>query len=453
MKKFILFLILSLFSIVPAYSYQISFPGAKNLSIQSDGIFFAGCVNKNEDVFINGEKIVPNANGAFSKSYKLNLGDNTFSIKSSEDKKTPEDTYIIKRLPIDNLNTNLVEFPPQSYKTTKDNVVLRSTPIDFGMNRMGYLPQGTDLIINGTKNEFSRVFLSPTNEGWVFTKDTIPDIRPPQVMGEFIGEGVSCEDNEYINNYKFSKNLPYSTKLDNNTLTLEVYNVENQNNQTFSTQIDVPNPQRYGISMDNGVLVVTVEEAVLEKQKFCVIVDAGHGGHEPGASGCLGDFEKDINIGIAKQLEKSLKSNCVPTILTRDSDKDVGLDERVNSAKNGGAVLFVSIHLNSVPENVNPNNFSGTTTYYYNEQAKSFACNVQKSLVNGLCTKDNGVKQASFAVIRPTEYIGILVEVAYMVNPSDVELYKSKDFYKKTADGIANGILDYINCLTVPNTP
>ncbi len=159
MKKFMLFLILILFQIVPAYSYQISFPGAKSLSIQSDGIFFAGSVNKNEDLFINGEKISPNASGAFSKSYKLNIGDNTFSIKSSEDKKAPEDLYTIKRLAIDNLSTNLVEFPPQSYKTTKDNVVLRSTPIDFGMNRMGYLPQGTDLIINGTKNEFSRVFL------------------------------------------------------------------------------------------------------------------------------------------------------------------------------------------------------------------------------------------------------------------------------------------------------
>ena len=67
------------------------------------------------------------------------------------------------------------------------------------------------------------------------------------------------------------------------------------------------------------------------------------------------------------------------------------------------------------------------------------------TLVSELNTKQEGVKTASFAVIRPTEYVGILVEVAYMTNPFDSVLYKKEDFSYNTAKAIADGIMDYIN--------
>jgi N-acetylmuramoyl-L-alanine amidase len=61
-----------------------------------------------------------------------------------------------------------------------------------------------------------------------------------------------------------------------------------------------------------------------------------------------------------------------------------------------------------------------------------------------LGTKKDGTKTASFAVIRPTDYIGVLVEVAYMTNPIDSLLYTKEDFPRETAKAIAEGILDFL---------
>ena len=100
--------------------------------------------------------------------------------------------------------------------------------------------------------------------------------------------------------------------------------------------------------------------------------------------------------------------------------------------------------MNSIPESADPNTHKGTGTYYYTDFSKPLAENIQTETVKSLGTKDNGITQASFAVIRPTEYVGVLVETAYMINPEDVELYKSKDFFKKVAIGVANGVNKYL---------
>src|SRR5574344_64082 len=303
MKKFLLLTLLFFIPFwTPAYSYQISFPQSKNVSVQSDGIFFAGSVDKNEEIFINDEKIIPNSNGAFSKSYKLNVGGNTFVVKSSDIKYSSVDTYTITRLPQNTNSDELVEFAPKNYETQKNDVVLRSSPVDFGANRMGYLPQNTDLIINGSKNGFSRVYLSPTKSAWISTKDIMPDIRQSAQKGEYSNNSISFDGGKCIYNYNFSKNLPYSTTLINNVLNIEVYNVSNQENETFSSKIRVCAPARYSINMNNGILSVSVPKSVSVQKDFIVVLDPGHGGTEFGAMGCLGDKEKDVNLEIAKQL-------------------------------------------------------------------------------------------------------------------------------------------------------
>jgi N-acetylmuramoyl-L-alanine amidase len=62
-----------------------------------------------------------------------------------------------------------------------------------------------------------------------------------------------------------------------------------------------------------------------------------------------------------------------------------------------------------------------------------------------LQTVNGGVTQASFAVIRPTEYIGVLAEIAYLVNPEDVSIYKSKRFYHNSALALYKGLVNYIH--------
>lgn len=442
MKNILLILFLALFAF-PAYGYDIAFPLSNNLTLDQDGVFFIGKVSKNETIKINGRKINARKNGSFAESFKLSMGENIFCVESSINK-TPE-KYIVTRVLPKNNQTGLIEFPAQDFKTIHNGVILRSSPIDFGMNRIGYLPKNTDLQITGTKNEFSRVYLNNKESGWVMTKHIMPEQRENTVVGEFRGETINSDCNLIEYNYRFSKNLPYSIVYDNGKLLIDVYNVENRAGETFHTEVNLPTPNCYSAKMSGGVLSICLRQNALKSLK--IVIDAGHGGSEHGAIGCLLDLEKDMNLKAAKALKAELKGLGYDVLLTRNSDKYLSLTDRVNFAIDKKGVVFVSLHMNSVPESSNPNEHKGTGTYYYNEFSKPLAEYIQSETVKSLGTYDNGITQASFAVIRPVEYVGVLVETAFMVNPDDVEIYKSKDYFKKAALGVASGIDKYIKTL------
>lgn len=442
MKRLLLFVI-SLFIGLPVFSYDIAFPLEKNVTLTQDGIFFVGKVDKKETLWINDTQVKVKDNGTFAESFKLNAGENIFYIGTDLD--NMRDKYTITCIKPVDLNSDLVEFSVKDCRTVCDNVILRTTPIDFGMNRIGYLPKNTELKITGLKNEFSRVYLNQNLSGWVFTKHIVPEQRDVVILGEFRGQNIESEAGLQTYVYKFSKNLPYSVVFDNNRLLIDVFNVENRQNETFHSEISLKEPYCYSSKMQDGELVVSVPKISLSKKHVKVVLDPGHGGKENGAIGCLSDLEKDMNLKAAKIVFKELKSRKYKVCMTRKSDKFVSLQDRVNYTKDKKGVIFISLHMNSVPENVNPNSHKGTETYYYTDFSKPLADCIQSEVVKSLKTKDNGVIQASYAVVRPTEYVGILVETAYMVNPEDVEIYKSKKFFKNVAVGISNGLDKFLS--------
>ena len=133
-------------------------------------------------------------------------------------------------------------------------------------------------------------------------------------------------------------------------------------------------------------------------------------------------------------------------IMTRECDGTISLDDRIKLAKENCSNLFISIHLNSIPDiEMNVNKNRGTSVFYYNQNSKELANTLENALTQALNTRNDGVKEASFAVLRPTDYIGVLIEVAYMTNPMDSVLYKNENFARETAKAIADGILDFSN--------
>ena len=441
--KRVLLLIIFCFYLMPAYAYEVAFPQKKDLSLVSNGIFFVGKVDKHESLWINGQKIQIQKNGSFAESFKLNPGDNTFYLTNK--KKNVIDKYIITSLSPSKSSSNLVEFPIQECTTNTDNVILRSTPENFGMNRLGYLPQNTDLQINGIKNDFVRVYLNKNLSGWVASDSVIPEQRENKILGEYKSEGINSDSITETYKFKFTKNLPYSTKFEDNLLYTDVYNVTNCPNETFHSVIELKPPYCYSVKMKDGELSIKLPRVDMSSPK--IIIDAGHGGKEPGAVGCMSDLEKDLNLKAAKALKKELKSRDYKVLMTRNSDKYISLKDRVNFTKDKKGIIFISLHMNSIPEYADPNTHKGSETYYYNEFSKPLAKSVQLALTKSLGTRDNGVKQASFAVIRPSEYVGILVETAFLINPEDVEIYKSKDYFKKVSKGVTNGIEKYLNSI------
>ncbi|MFW5809197.1 MAG: N-acetylmuramoyl-L-alanine amidase [Halanaerobium sp.] len=187
------------------------------------------------------------------------------------------------------------------------------------------------------------------------------------------------------------------------------------------------------------------EEMEEEKEigSHLIIVDAGHGGFDPGAIGVTGLEEKIPNLAIAKEIASILADNEQEVLLTREKDEFHSLQQRVKFANDREADLFVSIHANSF----NKSQTSGVETYYNqneDDQNRFLAEKIHDKLGRGLDIFDRGIKESNFYVIKYTEMPSALVEVAFLSNEKEEKLLKTKDFQHQAASLIVDGILDYL---------
>ncbi len=177
-----------------------------------------------------------------------------------------------------------------------------------------------------------------------------------------------------------------------------------------------------------------------------VMIDAGHSA-DPGAIGPTGLTEAEANMMIADRLAATLRKKGATVFMTRVDDSDVKLYDRPRKTVEKSCEIFVSIHNNAVPDGVNPFYANGTSTYYYNTHSRPLADFVQAKLVENLGLSDHGVYYANFAVTRPTQYVAILVECAFMIIPEQEAALRTEAFQTKCAEAIADGLDDYLRSL------
>ncbi len=205
----------------------------------------------------------------------------------------------------------------------------------------------------------------------------------------------------------------------------------------------------------------TVREAAEEKLPLDpgiegkrITLDAGHGGIDPGAIGPTGLTEKSVTLRIAKELKTILEEEGATVYMTRTEDAEVSpkgedatdveeLQARCDVANQSQSDLFVSIHIDAYtkPE---PH---GTTSFYYRrgtKHSRTFAEDVGKGVVRRLGTFNRGAKGCNFYVVRHTDMIATLVEVAFISNPAEEKLMKSDKGVKLAAQGIADGIREFL---------
>ncbi len=167
-----------------------------------------------------------------------------------------------------------------------------------------------------------------------------------------------------------------------------------------------------------------------------VIVDAGHGGHDLGARPVSGQYEKDLALDTAKRLRNALWWRGFKVIMTRDSDEFIALGERTALSNRTRNTIFVSVHYNYAPYR----SARGIETYYYSSRSERLAENIQKELLKAYETKDRGVKERGFFVLRKNNRPSVLVECAFVSNPSDNAAAQSGRGRQRIADAIARGI-------------
>lgn len=174
--------------------------------------------------------------------------------------------------------------------------------------------------------------------------------------------------------------------------------------------------------------------------RLVVVVDAGHGGKDPGAIGVGGLKEVDVILPIARQVEALLERQGVQVLMTRKDDYFVDLQPRVTMAERANADLFVSIHANSIGGRPD---VQGVETYYYSSGGR-LARSIHNSILQATDAKDRGVRQARFYVLRKSSMPSVLVEVGFVTNRQEAAKLASPDYQSQMAQAIARGILQYI---------
>lgn len=246
-------------------------------------------------------------------------------------------------------------------------------------------------------------------------------------------------------------------------------------------------PERQG-KQETPQTVVKEEKPAIAKQPGLkigkIVLDAGHGGHDPGAIGKKGLQEKDVTLKIVKGLKHSIEKELdTQVVLTRDDDTFVELPERTAIANTKNADIFVSVHVNAsfnreaggvetyyldltndkvamrlaARENAVSEKKMSDLQYILNDliktakhnESSSLASNIQESLVSTLRqkytdVKGNGIKGAPFYVLVGTHMPAVLVEVSFISNLKEEARLKDDGYIDEIVKGITSGIKAYV---------
>jgi len=220
-----------------------------------------------------------------------------------------------------------------------------------------------------------------------------------------------------------------------------------------------------------------------------IVIDAGHGGHDPGAVGG-GKREKDLVLQIAKRLEKQLKKRGYTVYMTRKNDRFLKLPQRTRIADRKDAKVFISLHANAVPKKKR-NKIHGVETFFLQNtrdaksqriaarenksvlkgagsklsktviidsvlngpkivQSNKLAIDVQRRMMTNLHSrykdvKDGGVRHAPFWVLVGASRPSILIEVGYISHPKERKRLFTPAYQELIAKGIAEGVNNYLH--------
>jgi len=172
-----------------------------------------------------------------------------------------------------------------------------------------------------------------------------------------------------------------------------------------------------------------------------IVVDAGHGGEDNGATGSsFSTLEKTVNLQVAQLLKNKLEAAGATVIMTRNDDRKLTLQNRVDIAVQNQADIFVSIHHNTHPNSMT----NGTIVFYYREgDSSKLAQLVQSEIVRNAKYKDLSARFGNYFVLRENPVVAILAEIGFLSNYEDEIRVRSAKQQDLAAEGIYKGILRY----------
>lgn len=453
MKRFILTLAL-LLAAQNVYALDVVYPKKNVVTINAQSTFFIGSSDPKKKLTVNGKTVTIHRSGGFAYVVPLNTGANNFNLKSGKEQLNFTITRPVPQpAATPQAEPQFKEYEAMRYAViTNENTPLRSTPTDSGINRITHLQKDMPVVIDGEKGDFYSIILGSNKTGWI-NKSNVKITNGGTSLAEMNGYDYIDTDEFFIFVFHLSNMTPYEL-VEGDPFQIRIFNVADNPENTYTMKFPLAkSPQKakllgYSARFSGTDLIVKIRKPILiDNNKplkgIKIAIDAGHGGNEIGAIGCLRDNEKDMNLAFAKQLEEELNRRGAKVFMTRAGDTTLGLRERVDMTNEENSVILISLHGNAVPDGRDPNASSGTGIYYYYQQAEPLAKHILSTITFQTGMKNDGIHQRSFAVVRNTNALSILIEIGYVINPSDNAKMREKDFQKATAKAIADGIENY----------
>ncbi len=188
-----------------------------------------------------------------------------------------------------------------------------------------------------------------------------------------------------------------------------------------------------------------------EDTPYVIVLDAGHGGFDPGKVGVSGELEKEINLAITQKLKDYLEYSGAQVVLTREDEKGLSnkkredMNKRKQIINNSGADILVSIHQNSFPQE----NCKGAQVFYYasSDDGKVLAQSIQTAIKTFVDPENNRLVKdsSSYFVLKQTNIPSVIVECGFLSNYEEAKRLASDDYQDKIAWAVYIGIMEFYN--------
>ena len=232
---------------------------------------------------------------------------------------------------------------------------------------------------------------------------------------------------------------------------MKVFSLKMENISIFVLLVIIVSGLYFTIQKQNTV------ETMLPVNSKVIILDAGHGGWDPGKTGTQGDNEKNINLQIAQKLKQYLEQGGAVVYMTRNSDEALGekkgedMNERKSIANESEGEIFISIHQNAFPKG----SAKGAQVFYHkqSQEGKKLAEEIQKSLKKYV--DDENIREVkentNYYILKKTELPSALVECGFLSNLEEEKKLNTEEYQQKVAWAIYVGIMNYFEQQDIQN--
>jgi N-acetylmuramoyl-L-alanine amidase len=362
-------------------------------------------------------------------------------------------------------------------EVTAANGAARTGP-STDYSRLTPLPKGARSQVSGTEGDWVRLQYGPAQSVWMRRSEVqlLPTAAPLQSV---IRSVVARPAGNWTDvRFPLEVAVPIQVQQTRQTLTLTLYNTTAQTDtirfdadpavEWLDWQQVAPGQVQYTLHMktdqqwgyrlryEGTTLVLSVKHpprragGTRPLTGITVLLDAGHGGPEDlGARGPNGYPEKDVALTISTLVQRALEQRGAKVVMTRTQDVDLTLADRVaqiNQTQNGPleATLVLSLHYNALPDNGDAENTAGIGTFWYQPQSHDLAMFLQQYLVKALNRPSYGVFWNNLALTRPAVAPTVLLELGFMIHPTEFEWIVDAREQERLAGAIANGVAEWL---------